>query len=165
MRDSRVIVWNTTVHDSTTGTLNGPDINLLDGKVWNGETREGTGRYGVRVVIIVNGVTLGTDADGFLSTWKWQVAPDASGVAGTYVDGPTIGTIAYDETNGFTKDGTLAGAALNLTRAKLQSTLRTTMPWARLVQTPTDVEGTCVYTTQAYLSDGVHPFADTGRIS
>lgn len=164
MRDSRVTIFNSTVMNTGTTTVTGPDINLLDGFTWNGSYAEGTGLYGVGAEVMVSDVTLGTDADGVLFTFKWQVAPDSSGVAGTYVDAATIGVIAYDETNGFTKDGTLAGAALGLTRAKLSSRLRTTKLWARIACTSSDLEGTFVATVNGWLSDGTHPFADSGRV-
>ena len=150
--------------DTGTTTVTGPDINLLDGYTYNGSYREGTSLYGIGAEIMVSGVTLGNDADGVTWTWKWQVAPDSSGSAGTYVDAATIGVIAYDDTNFFTKDGTLTGAALGLTRAKLSSRLRTTKPWARLVCTSADIEGTFTCTVKAWLSDGTHPFADSGVI-
>lgn len=164
MRDSRVDIFNTTTLSTSTTSVNGPGINLLDGYTYNENYAEGTSLYGVGAEIIMTEATLGTDADGVTFTWKWQVAPDNSGVAGTYVDGPTIGVLAYDETNGWTKDGTLSGDPLGLARAKLSSRLRTTKPWARLVCTSSDLEGTFSVVANAYLSDGTHPFADSGRV-
>lgn len=160
MRDSRVTAWNTTTFVSGTAATAGPTIDLLDGYTWTGSYAEGTSLYGVGVEIIAGSVSLGSDTDGFTLTWKWQVSDDNS----TWVDGPTIGVIAYDDTNGFTKDGTLTGAALGLTRAKLSSRLRTTKRYARLYCTPSDIESTATVTTNAYISDGSHPFADSGRI-
>lgn len=164
MRDSRVTVFNSTAMSTAVTTVTGPDINLLDGYTYTGSYAEGTSLYGIGVELMVSGVTLGTDADGVLFTFKWQVAPDSSGVAGTYVDDATIGVIAYDETNLFTRDGTLTGTALGLTRAKLSSRLRTTKPWARIVCTSSDLEGTFVATVKGWLADGSHPFADSGRV-
>lgn len=167
MRDSRVPVWTQTTFVNGTAATNGPTISLLGDYTWTGNFRHGTSLYGVGVEILVSGAVIGTDADGFTLTWKWQTSPDDS----TWTDAGTIGVIAYDETKGFTVDGTLTGAGLGgetiatgLTRAKMSSRLRTNMPYARLVCTPSDIEGTGTVVTRAFLSDGTHPYLDNAVI-
>lgn len=166
MRDARVSVWtNPSIVSNSVNSVTGPTIDLL-GSGYVGDHKQGTELYGIGVEII-NGAVTGADADGFLLIWKWQVAPDSSGSPGTWVDGMTIGTVAWDATKGWTKDGTLAGATLGLTRAKLQSRLRTAgNRFARLVVTGSDLsDNTASISLRAYLSDGTHPHADSGIIT
>lgn len=156
MRDSRITVLAATALTNGSASVNGTDIDLLGG--YTGDHLNAVNpEYGIGVELMVKSVTLGTDADGFTVAFKWQVAPDNAGVAGTYVDWEPIGVIAYDETNGFTKDGTLAGDALGLSRAKMKARLKgvpSVYAWARVVATATDLEGTGTCTVVGWPSDG-----------
>lgn len=170
MRDSRVSVWTATTFTSSTAATNGPTIDLLGDYTWNGNFRHGTSLHGVGVEIMASSAAIGNDADGFTLTWKWQTAPSVAGVPGAWVDAGTIGVLAYDETNGWTVDGTLTGAGLGgtistgLTRAKLSTRLRTNAPYARLVCTPASVGGTASVLTRAFISDGTNPYLDNGVV-
>lgn len=166
MRESRVPVWTATTFVNGTAATNGPTIDLLGDYTWVGGFRHGTSLHGVGVEIMASGAALGTDADGFTLTWKWQTSVDNS----TWVDAGQIGVLAFDEVNGWTVDGTLTGAGLGgvlatgLTRAKLSTRLRTHAPYARLVCTPADIEGTGTVYTRAWLSDGTNPYLDNGVV-
>lgn len=162
MRDSRVTVWTNPTSIAVGGTANGPDIQL---------TADYTGAYvnavnpgyGLGVELMAHTVDEGDDTDGFTLAFKWQVAPDNAGVAGTYVDWEPIGTIAYDitDTKGFTKDGTIAGADNGLSRSKIKARLKgvpNTYEWARIVVTSGDLEGTATVSVSGWLSDGTDSF-------
>lgn len=164
MRDSRIQIFVPTTLDATTTSVNGPDINLLDGYTYNGGYAEGTTLYGFPFEVMGSSAVIGNDADGFTLTWKVQAAPDNSGVAGTYTDLATIGKMAYHQTNGWTKDGLTTGTALGLTRAKMSGRAITTKPWVRLVCTATSLTGTASVLVRAWIVDGAHPFPDSGRI-
>lgn len=167
MRDSRVILWtNPSPMSASITTVTGPTVDLLEG--YNGSQVYGTSLYGFGAEIMVYGVVVGTDADGGIVTFKWQVAPDnGSGAAGTFVDAETIGAIAYNAAGLFTIDGTVGGTAFpaTLTRAKLKARLRTAKRFCRLVATGTDLEGTVALNTKAWLSDGTIAFGDSGVIN
>lgn len=154
MRDSRVTVWtNPTTLTNGSPAVNGPDIDL-EGDYTGDHLYGANPSYGLGVEIIFKSVVLGTDADGFTVAAKWQVAPNNGGVAGAYVDWEPIGTVAYDEVNLWTKDGTLTGAALGLSRAKLKARLKgSPHRFARLVITATDLEGTGTVAVYAFVSD------------
>lgn len=157
MRDSRVkIIDETTI--STDGTTNGANIDLLENYV--GDHLYGTGPYGLPVEILASNVVTGT-GDGFTVTAKWQVAPDNSGSPGSWVDASTIGVFTIDTDGNFMKNGVIYG----LTRAKLQSRLKTSKPWARVVFTAAGISGGETIKIRAWLSDGTLPLADTGVIS
>lgn len=164
MRDSRIQIFVPTTLDATTTSVSGPGINLLDGYTYNGTYFEGTTLYGFPFEVMGSSAVIGNDADGFTLTWKVQAAPDSSGSPGTYTDLATIGVMAYDETNGWTKDGTLTGSALGLTRAKMSGRVVTTKPWVRLVCTSGSLTGTASVLVRAWIVDGAHPFPDSGRI-
>lgn len=158
MRDSRVQVWTNPTTISAGGTVNGPAIPL--GQDYVGLHKFSVNPdYGMGFEIMVYDVSPGNDTDGFTISFKFQVAPDSGGSPGSYVDWEPIGVIAYDITDskGFTKDGTIAGAALGLTRAKLKARLRgvpETYEWGRIVAVSGDLEGTATAKIKAWLTDG-----------
>ena len=162
MRDARVNVWaNPSQLSVSVTSVTGPTIDLLadiDGDFSFGAGDYG---YGLGVELMAYGVSIGNDADGFTLTWKWQYAPNNAGSPGTWVDGNVIGVMAYHQTNGWTKDGTLAGAALGLTRAKLKARAHPdSYRFARLVCTGGDLEGTVTVNTKAWVSDGTPSIND-----
>ena len=165
MRDARIpnLIPQTTMNATTT-TVTGSPLNLLEGYVWNGNYRFGTTGGGLGVEIMASSGVIGNDADGFTIAFKWQTAPDVSGAPGTWTDAGTIGTLAFDETNGWTVDGTLAGAKFNANRAKMSAHLRTYQPWTRMVATATSLTGTATVVVEAYVADGAHPYSDNGLI-
>lgn len=159
MRDSRVTILNPTTI-SADGATNGANIDLLGD--YTGDHLYGTSEYGLGVEIILSDVVTGT-GDGFTVTFKWQVADDSSGAPGTWIDNAQIGVVTLDtDGNVLKEDGT---TELGLTRAKLQTRLRTAKAWARIVATAAGITGgeTCI--VKAFLSDGTLCFADTGVIS
>ena len=160
MRDSRVPVW-TTVTISADGDTTGPEIDLLEQFV--GDFIYGTEEYGVPVELIADDVVTGT-GNGFTVTMKWQVAPDdGSGAAGTYVDFATIGVFRMDTDGLFLKEDN--STLLGLDRAKLQTRLKGTVNrFARLVATAASVTGGETVRVRGWLSDGVHPYIDPGKI-
>ena len=159
MRESRVNIWaNPTLIDAD-GTYAGPDISLLGDYV--GSHLYGVNDYGLPAEFIAKDVVTGT-GNGFTVTLKWQVAPDNSGAAGTYVDWGTIGVFTIDTDGKFLKDSVI----YPLTRAKLQTRLRaTTRPWARVVATAAGITNGESLSLSGFLSDGTVPYADTGVIS
>lgn len=159
MRDSRVTVWTNPTVISTNAATNGPTIDLLSyGYV--GDHLYGTSLYGAGVEIIAGAVVAGSDTDGFTLTWKWQVSADGS----TWVEGGHIGVIGWDDTPGYTKDGTITGTTLGLARAKLSTRLRTVKRYCRLVCTSADIEGSATVSVTAFLADGTNPYIDSGVI-
>lgn len=165
MRDSRVTLWaNPSELSATTTSVTGPTVDLLEDIDGDYVFGSGDYGYGLGAEVMAYSAVLGTDADGFTLTWKWQFAPNNAGVAGTWVDGPVIGVMAYDDVNGWTKDGLITGAALGLSRAKLKARGRAEgNRFARLVCTGGDLEGTVTVQTKAWVSDG-SDFINSGLI-
>lgn len=158
MRDSRVIVFTNPSTISADATLNGPDISLSGDYV--GDHLYGTGTYGVGIEVMAYDITTGT-GDGFTLVFKWQVAPDSSGVAGTYVDDTTIGTITVNTDGAFVLDDSIVST---LTRCKLKARLRTIHPWARIVCTSAGITGGEIALVKAWIADGTDAF-NTGKFS
>lgn len=157
MRDASVSVWTTQTISSSTTTY-GPTINLLEDYV--GDHLYGTGPYGLPVEIIADTISAGTEADGFTLTFSWQYSDDGN----TWIDSTHIGVIAVNDNDVFSKDGTVTGDDLGLTRAKLQTRGRTAKQYARLKCVSADIEGSASVRVSAFLSTGTLPFADTGVI-
>lgn len=164
MRDARLSVW-TNPGTLTSGALsiNGPTIDLFDGYTTNSHSIGAEPEHGIGVEVMGLNVVIG-NSTAFNITWKWQVAPDSSGSPGTWVDFATIGTMYYDLTNLWTKGGA-SGAALGLTRAKLQSRLRgSKLRFARLVATAASLSGTGTVDVKAWIADGMNPLLNEGTI-
>ena len=156
MRDSRVTVFNTTTVDSTTA-VDGPSINLLDGRV--GTTLYGTSLYGLGVEVILKNVR-GPGAR-TLDVW-WQRSQDGT----TWEDFIHVGRFQIDSSGQLLKED--GSTPLGLDRAKLSTRLVTAMgKYARLRLVPSgtwDSVGPNDAVVDAYISDGTLPYADTGKI-
>jgi hypothetical protein len=158
MRDSRVTVFTNPSAIAVGGTVTGPTISLLADYV--GDRKYGTSLYGFGVELMAKNLVIGTDADGATLVWKFQVSPDGT----NWTDGDTIGTMAFSAAGLWTKDGTVAGATHTLVRSKLRGRLRTIQPYARIVCTSGDLEGTATINLYGWISDGTEAF-NTGVLS
>lgn len=154
MRESRVNVWTNPTLVDADATYTGPTINLLEDYV--GSHLYGTGQHGFPVEFIAKSVVTGT-GDGFTVTMSWEISLDGS----TWTAGPTFGVYTIDTDGNFQKDG----ADYTLTRAKLQSRLKTARGYIRVKAVALGITNGESLSLSGFMADGTVPYADTGVIS